>query len=414
MKLSLFIANRIRKTGSRTGGLSSLGTRLATVAVAVSLAVMVGAIAIANGFQSEIKGKITGFTGEVILAAPGQKIPSIQHPISSNLSYWSLLEQMSGIASVERVAYLGGMVRNNGEVQGIVFKGVDSLYNLSLFADHLVEGRLPDYTSKKTSTEVLLSKRLADRLGLSVGDPLTVYFVGDRIRVRKFSLTGLYNLGLNEFDELFGVADLRQLQHLQGWESDQVAAVELHWKSGADYEEALPELDHIFLEESTEQDSVVLPQIIRGNYRHIYDWLDLLDLNVFVILVLMIVVSGFNMISGLLILLFEKIQMIGLLKALGMRSRQICSIFVARGMRIALVGMAAGNAIALLFCTTQACFQWMGLDPENYFVDHVPIDLSFGAWFAVNALALLAMFLILWLPTLFISRVSPARTLKVE
>lgn len=414
MHLSLFIAHRIRKTGGRSGGLSGLGTRLATLSVAVSLAVMVVAIAVAHGFQSEIKGKITGFTGEVLLAAPGQKIPSIERPISANLSYGSSLESMTGVASVDRVAYLAGMVRSEGEVQGLVFKGVDSTYNFSLFADHLVEGRLPDYTTPKTSTEVLLSKRLADQLGLSVGDPLTVYFVGDRIRVRKFTLSGLYRLGMDEFDKLFAVADLRQLQRLQGWRDDQVGALELHWAPGANFEKALPELDRIFLEESTDQDSVVIPQIVSGNYRHIYDWLDLLDLNVLIILVLMIVVSGFNMISGLLILLFERIQMIGLLKALGMRTRQICSIFVARGMRITFTGLLAGNALALLLCWTQSHFQWMSLNPESYFVDHVPIHLTFGSWISVNLSAVLAMFLILWLPTLFISRVSPARTLKMD
>ena len=374
---------------------------------------MMGAMAIANGFQYEIKSKISGFTGDILMTSPGYQMMGEQHPIQGRPSYFETLAAAPGVAAVEPVAYLAGVVRNAGEVQGIVFKGVDSLYNFSFFERQLVEGRLPDYRTPKSSNEVLLSERIANQLGLQLGDGFTVYFVGDRIRVRKFHLVGTYSLGMNEFDELFALADLRQLQHLMGWSSDQVATLEIHCQPGKRAENLLPYLDEL-ITQANNDDPVLIPQLVSKSYRHIYDWLAVLEMNVLIILVLMIIVSGFNMVSGLLILLFEKIKMIGLLKALGMRTAKICQVFVFRGMRIVLVGMGIGNLIAGLFCMTQARWKWFSLDESNYFVDHLPIHLPFSSWLFVNLSALLAIFLILWLPTLFISRVSPAKTLKAD
>ena len=414
MHLSLFIAKKIRKKSDRSGGLSSIGTTIAVCSVALSVAVMICAMAIVKGFQYEIKGMIHGFVGNTLLMPPGQQVMEAGKPFSAHPSYFEELQQLEGIRSVAPVAYLPGMVRTDNEVQGIVFKGVDSLYDFSFYAEHLVQGRLPDYHTAKTSNEVLLSQKLAQQLHLQVGDPIMVYFVGERIRVRKFELVGLYRLGMSEFDQTFALTDLRQVQRLSGWQPQQATALELHWQDGFTDHQLLPALEILLTASTADDDPSLVPQPVSRQYRHIFDWLQLLDMNVVIILVLMVVVAGFNMVSGILILLFEKISMIGLLKALGMRTAQICRIFLLRGMQIVGVGVLAGNLIALLVCWTQFRWQWFSLNPENYFVDHVPIHLSLAAWFGVNFFAVFAIFLILWLPTLFISRVSPAQTIKAD
>lgn len=413
MNLNLFIAKKIKGKSGEKGKLSSSSNTIACISVAISILVMFIAMVISDGFKREIRETSVGFSGEVFIIAPGQDITNHLYPISGRPSYIDKVKGVKGIESVNEVAYAAGMLKSDESVQGILFKGVDSTYNLKFFEKYLVEGELPNFSTRSASTEILISKRLANLMKYNCGDKITAYFVGQSVRVRKFTISGLYDIQLDQMDKTLALVDIRQTRRLNGWEADQVSNIEMSLVEGADTRKVCNELERIILERPWDDDSVVISQI-RYIYPHIFDWLDLLNMNVLIILILMMVVAGFNMISGLLIILFEKTSMIGLLKALGMKTRDICKIFIYRGSFIVVKGMIIGNVIAIAIALLQGMFHIIPLDPSNYFVDHVPIYVNVPKILLLNICSFALMILIMIIPSLFIARVQPDKTIKVS
>ena len=371
------------------------------------------AMVISDGFKREIKETSVGFSGEVFLLSPGQDITNQLYPISGRPSYINKIHSLKGIESVNDVAYTSGMLKSDESVQGIMFKGVDSTYSLDFFEKYLVEGTLPDFSGKSASNQILISERLASLMNYKCGDKITAYFVGESVRVRRFTISGLYNVRLDEMDKTLAIVDIRQTRRLNGWESDQVSNIEIKLAAGANADKICREIEEIILDRPWDDDSVIASQI-RYIYPHIFDWLDLLNMNVLIILILMIVVAGFNMISGLLIILFEKTSMIGLLKALGMKTRDICRVFIYRGSFIVIKGMVIGNVIAIILSILQGVFHIIPLDPANYFVDHVPVYVNVPKIVILNVASFALMILIMIIPSFFIARVQPERTIKVS
>jgi len=371
------------------------------------------AMVISDGFKREIKETSVGFSGEVFLLSPGQDITNQLYPISGRPSYIDKIHSLKGIESVNDVAYTSGMLKSDESVQGIMFKGVDSTYSLDFFEKYLVEGTLPDFSGKSSSNQILISERLASLMNYKCGDKITAYFVGESVRVRRFTISGLYNVRLDEMDKTLAIVDIRQTRRLNGWESDQVSNIEIKLAAGANADKICREIEEIILDRPWDDDSVIASQI-RYIYPHIFDWLDLLNMNVLIILILMIVVAGFNMISGLLIILFEKISMIGLLKALGMKTRDICRVFIYRGSFIVIKGMVIGNVIAIILSILQGVFHIIPLDPANYFVDHVPVYVNVPKIVILNVASFALMILIMIIPSFFIARVQPEKTIKVS
>ena len=371
------------------------------------------AMVISDGFKREIKETSVGFSGEVFLLSPGQDITNQLYPISGRPSYIDKIHSLKGIESVNDVAYTSGMLKSDESVQGIMFKGVDSTYSLDFFEKYLVEGTLPDFSGKSASNQILISERLASLMNYKCGDKITAYFVGESVRVRRFTISGLYNVRLDEMDKTLAIVDIRQTRRLNGWESDQVSNIEIKLAAGANADKICREIEEIILDRPWDDDSVIASQI-RYIYPHIFDWLDLLNMNVLIILILMIVVAGFNMISGLLIILFEKTSMIGLLKALGMKTRDICRVFIYRGSFIVIKGMVIGNVIAIILSILQGVFHIIPLDPANYFVDHVPVYVNVPKIVILNVASFALMILIMIIPSFFIARVQPEKTIKVS
>ena len=404
MNLNLYIAKKIKTSSSNT---------IACASVAISILVMFMAMVISDGFKREIKETSVGFSGEVFLLSPGQDITNQLYPISGRPSYIDKIHSLKGIESVNDVAYTSGMLKSDESVQGIMFKGVDSTYSLDFFEKYLVEGTLPDFSGKSASNQILISERLASLMNYKCGDKITAYFVGESVRVRRFTISGLYNVRLDEMDKTLAIVDIRQTRRLNGWESDQVSNIEIKLAAGANADKICREIEEIILDRPWDDDSVIASQI-RYIYPHIFDWLDLLNMNVLIILILMIVVAGFNMISGLLIILFEKISMIGLLKALGMKTRDICRVFIYRGSFIVIKGMVIGNVIAIILSILQGVFHIIPLDPANYFVDHVPVYVNVPKIVILNVASFALMILIMIIPSFFIARVQPERTIKVS
>ena len=415
MNLNLFIAKKIKGRG-----ISSTGNGIACVSVAVSIGVILMAVAISEGFKKEIGKRAAGFTGEILITVPGMDFMNDVYPLKADLSYLPEIEKVPGIKSVSEAAYKPGMVKSKRDVHGVMFKGVDSTYRLDFFSDFLVDGELPDFSGPRMSDGVLISRRLAVMLGLKTGDRMTMYFIGDQVRVRRLTISGLYDIQLENLDERLALVDIRQIRRLNGWEDHESSCLEISMggDGGKAAErrrmEAYDRIGQIIMDRDITADAPVVVRTIGEIYPGLFDWLALLDLNVLVVMVLMMAVAGFNMVSGLLIILFERISMIGLLKSLGMRTSSICKVFIYRGGEIVLRGMLWGNVAALVLLAVQKWLKPMTLNPVNYFVNFVPVELNPLHIIAVDVAAFVLMLLIMVIPSLFISRVSPDRTLKVS
>ena len=415
MNLNLFIAKKIKGSG-----LSSTSNGIACVSVAISIAVILAAVAISGGFKKEIGRRAAGFTGEILMTVPGMDYMNDVYPLQADLSYLPDIEKVPWIKAVSEAAYKPGMIKAENDVHGVMFKGVDSTYSLDFFADFLTEGSLPDFSGRRMSDQVLISKRLATMLGYGVGDRISVYFIGEQVRVRRLVISGLYDIQLEDLDERLALMDIRQIRRLNGWDEHDVSCLEISLggdggKAAARRRaEVYDAIGEIIMAKDQPLDAPVVVRQISEIYPGLFDWLALLDLNVLVVMVLMMAVAGFNMISGLLIILFERISMIGLLKALGMRTVSICKVFIYRGGAIVLRGMVWGNVVALVLLAVQKWLKLFRLNPVNYFVDFIPVNLNPLHILLVDAAAFVLMLLIMIIPSLFIARVSPDRTIKVS
>ncbi len=415
MNLNLFISKKVKGSG-----LSSVSNAIACVSVAISIGVIIIAIAVASGFKSEIGRRAVGFSGEIMLLAPGTDYMNDTYPFNADLSYLDDIRAVEGVRNIAEVAYKPGMLKSDTDVHGALFKGVDSTYNFDFFAEHIVEGSLPDFSGNRMSDRILISKRLARMLGYGTGDNITVYFRGDDVKLRRFSIAGLYDIQLEDLDERLIIADIRQIRRLSGWQEHESSCVEI-FLDGEGRRGSERQRDRIYeqtglviMTKDMPEDAPVAVQKVDNVFSTVFDWLALLDLNVLVVMALMIAVAGFNMISGLLIILFERISMIGLLKSLGMRTADICKVFIYRGGAIVLKGMIWGNIIAIALMLIQQYVHVVKLDPSNYFVNFVPVDLRLTDIIAVDIISFALMLLIMIIPSLFIARVSPDKTIKVS
>jgi len=410
----LFMARRMAGKTAEGNRLSRLTTHIAVVSVALSIVVMIVAIAVLSGFQSEIRKKAVNLTGHVILTNYDTNISFEATPINIAQANIPELLKIKGVQAARLSATKGGIIKTAEDVQGAVLKGIAANSDLTSFADYLVEGELPVFSDTATSNGVLLPVTLAKRLLLKVGDNLDMYFIQEPPRVRRFVISGLYNAPFDNVADALILADIRHIRRLNGWSNEQVGAIEIFIDDMERLQPIAEQIDELMAYNITEDGRRLKVQTVADLYVQLFDWLNLLDMNVVVILVLMLLVAGFNMISGLLILVFEKTAMIGLIKALGMRNTGVQRIFLYRAAFIALKGMLWGNVIAIGLCLLQYHFHFVPLDPANYYVDYVPVLLKAWPLIAVNVFGFIGITLLLALPVLVISRISPDKTIKSE
>lgn len=387
MKAEGFIAQKIRFKG-----------RLAVVAIAVSFFVMILAVAISAGFRSEIRRGVSQKTGDILLTNISFSYYDESDPISATPSYLERISEVKGVQEITPAVYRAGIVRSGGDIHGVILKGVP--------------------TSDTTSLGVSIPSRLASLLNLKEGDPMTTYFVGEKVKIRKFTVSSIHEASLGSDEALIVYAGMADLQRLNGWSEDEVSTLEvtLDGKRRTDNEiRAISrEVGGICNMFATEDDDMLVATAAVDKYSQLFDWLGLIDFNVAAILLLMTVVAGFNMISGLLILLFQSISTIGTLKAMGMTDKGIAGVFLRVSSRIVLIGMAVGNVLALLFCLIQGSTHMIHLNPENYFVSFVPVSVDIVGVISADAVAFAAIMLLLLLPSMFISKIDPAQTVRTE
>ena len=388
MDASLFISRRLRFKGG-----------IAMVCIAISYLVMIIAVAVSSGFRNEIRRGVSSLSGDIQLTPPNLNVLDNSRPIERDASYLSYIKEVRGVKSVDPVIYRAGIIKQADNIHGVLFKGI--------------EGGVDS-----VALSVSIPTRLAEIAGLSEGDRMTSYFIGEKVRLRQFRVASVYDALVEADDRLVIYADLKDLQRLDGWKDNQVSALEIHMDDAGRDESSLwnatQEIGTIVNAYSSESEAPVVAVSSVSRYPQLFDWLDLIDFNVLFILILMTIVAGFNMISGLLIMLFENISTIGLLKALGMTDRAISKVFLSSAAVLVLKGMAIGNALGLVFCALQSTTHLLKLDPENYFVSFVPVNIDLGAVLLADAASFVVIMLLLLVPTLFISKVDPAQTVRVK
>ena len=371
--------------------------KLAAASIAVSFLIIIVAVAVSSGFRQSVRDGVARLTGDIRIA-PSSAVAAEGDPVPVHLPSEEAILGIPGVQSIRPVAVRAGIVRSGDIIHGVLVKGLP--------------GR-PD-----SSLCVSIPTRLAAITGLKEGDDMTTYFVGEKVRVRKFHVTDVHRDMLEMDDNLVVYANLADIQRLNGWTADQASALEVSvdpvhrtnlWINDLTDEIGM----RLLLSGAEGEDNLVATSSVR-TYAQIFDWLDLLDFNVLVILILMIVVAGVNMISGLLIVLFRNIATIGTLKTLGMGDRAIGKVFLRVAAGVVLKGMVIGNVLGLLFCFVQQGTHLLKLDPSNYFVSYVPVHVDVPWILAADLVAFVAIMLLLLIPTLFIARVDPAQTVKAE
>ena len=414
MNLELFIAKKIHFSKEGDKQVTPPAVRIAMIGIALGLAVMILSVAIVIGFKKEVRNKVIGFGSHIQITNLDSNISYETSPIAVNDTLLADLSKTAGISHVERFATKPGLLKTDSAFQGIVLKGIGEEYDWTFFRKNLRAGKVFTVTPDKRGTDVIISKYLADRLHLKVGDGFLTYFVQENVRARKFTISGIYETGFLDYDKLFVLTDIKQVQRLSNWEDDQVSGLELQVNDYANLDSISEQLYFTYSEKLDRNGNTYYVRSIKDLNPMIFNWLDVLDINVVIILVLMMAVAGFTMISGLLIIILERTNMIGILKALGHDNQGIRKIFLYITFFLIGKGMVWGNVIGLGLCLIQAKFQPISLDPSIYYLDAVPVDLNILTWVLINIGTLAAAMLMMLGPSYLITKIDPAKSIRFE
>ena len=414
MSLSFFIARRIYSESDGGKQVSRPAVLIAMAGIAVGLAVMIIAVAVAVGFKSEVRNKVIGFGSHIQITNLDAVNSYETHPIVAGDSMMAALAAYPQISHVQRFSTKPGMIKTDDAFQGMVLKGVGPEFDPRFMQEYLLEGEIPVFSDSVSCNQILISKALATKMKLKLGDKIYTYYIQDDVRARRLTIAGIYQTNFSEYDNLFLLTDLNLVNRLNGWQPEQVTGVELQMK---DYDRLEDTTYEIAVETDNRQDKfggIYYVRNIEQLNPQIFEWLSLLDLNVWVILILMIGVAGFTMISGLLIIIIERTNMIGVLKALGATDFTIRKTFLWFAVFLIGKGMLWGNAVGLAFCILQSQFGLFKLDPETYYVDTVPVSFNIPLFLLINIGTLLTTVLMLIGPSYLITKINPASSIRYE
>ena len=405
-----FVASRLHDKRSSSQHFSWLISRIAVGSIALGVAVMIAAIAIFMGFTGAIQQKIVSLTAHMTVGkyiiSPSQE----DVPITTESDFFLAPDQVPNVSHVQRFARKAALLKTPESVYGILLKGVGTDFDTTRFAPNLVAGRFPDFRGQRYSEDVLLSRYIADKLRLEVSDRVIVSFFDaeqETFRNRKLRVCGLYETGLEDFDHLLVIGDIRLIQRINTWPDTLGGGYEVFVRDFS----RLPETFHLV---NDAVDFDMLPEPVTDRYVHFFDWFRMLERNVTITLVIILSVAAFNVIAIILILIMERTQMIGSLKAMGATNRLIRRIFVFKGLRLLGWGLFWGNAVGLGFCWLQQATHLLPLDPKNYYMDHVPVTLTPVSILLVNLATVGLVGLMLFLPTLIIMGISPIRAIRFD
>lgn len=411
MNLEYFIAKRLITSKDHKSSISAPIIKIAITAIAIGIIMMVVSIATGVGLQDKIREKISAFNGHIIISNfdDNQSEVSVE-PISINQDFYPEFKTVQGINHVQAVASKAGIIRTEKAFEGIIFKGVGQDYKWDNLEEYLKEGRIPNL-KENLNEEVILSEYMANRLQLKVGDRFSTYFMkedGNSMpNLRVFELVGIYNSGFQEFDASIVIGDIRHVQRINKWKKDQVGSFEVFID------------DFDMIEEKGEEVYATIPptldsRTIENKYINIFEWLKLFDFNIILIITIMIVVSTINMIVALLVLILERTQMVGMLKAVGAPNWSIRKIFLYNAAYLVVKGLIWGNIISIGLLLIQKYFGVIKLPPENYYVTVAPVSINVPFILAVNVGTILICLLLLLVPSYIITKISPVKVLRYE
>ena len=407
MNVEYFIAKRLISAKEGNNRLSRPIIRIAILAIALSVAVMLISIGVVKGFKKDIADKVIGFGSHIQITAFSDNNSYETKAISKNQDFYPSIENEKGINHIQYFATKAGIIKTADEIHGVILKGVGSDFNRDFFNDNLVQGEVPIYNDTLTSSRVIISKKIADLLDLEIDEKLIMYFAQDPPRVRKFVVAGIYTTELEEFDNLYVFGDIRHIQKLNNWGIDSVGGFEITIHNFEDLDaqtQMVYEKIHYDLNAQTIKE--INPQI--------FDWLKLQDINVNVIIILMLIVAGINIITALLILILERTKLIGILKAIGQNNWSVRKVFLYNASYLIGKGLFWGNLLGIGLCLLQKYFHIISLNPSTYYMNTVPIHLPFSDVLMLNFGAMLSCILMLIIPTYLITKITPIKAIRFE
>ena len=405
MNVSFFIAQRL--IGKNEYRFSRPVIRIAITAIALSLTVMLMSLAIVKGFQKEITDKVMGFSSHIQVSnfSDGNSYESTLLKNTDSLK--QSLSKIEGIKHIQAYATKAGIIKTDNEIQGVVLKGVEKDFDSSFLQTILIEGQIPIFDESKRSNEILLSLTVAKQLNLSIGDDFEMYFVQQPVRVRQFKISGIYDSGVAEFDETLVIGDIGHIQKLNKWSANDAGSLEIQLHDFEDLER-MSQLIYSSIGYDLNTKTVI------ENNPQLFDWLDLQNMNVKVILILMLIVGAINMITALFILILEQTQLIGTLKAIGSQNWHIRKIFIYHSLYLIIKGLFWGNLVGVGLCWIQQKFQPIALDKSTYYMSYVPIDLDLLNILLLNVGTFILCGLILIIPSYLISKINPIKAIRFE
>lgn len=407
MNVEYFIAKRLIAAKEGNNRISRPIIRIAILAIALSVAVMLISIAVVKGFKKDIADKVIGFSAHIQITAFSDNNSFETQAINKQQDFYPSIKQEDGITHIQQFATKAAIIKTKEEIHGVVLKGVGSDFDPSFFEDNILEGKVPIYNDSITSSGVMISKKIADLLRLKLGSNLIMYFVQKPPRVRKFMIEGIYATELEEFDNLYVFADIKHIQKLNNWGTDSVGGFEIKLEN---------------FEEIDQQTEILYEKVpfnmnaenIKQRNPQIFDWLKLQDINVNVIIILMLIVALINITSALLILILERIKVIGILKAIGQNNWSIRKLFLYNASYLIAKGLFWGNLIGLSIVSLQKYFKLLSLNPATYYMKSVPIYLTFTDVLLLNLMVMIVCVLTLIIPTYLVTKITPIKAIRFE
>jgi lipoprotein-releasing system permease protein len=404
LNTELFLAKRI--VSRSKGNFSWTFVVIAITSIALGLAIMFVAVAILTGFKKEISEKVVGFCGHIQIIRFAENPSYEPQPVERNQSFYSRLQHTREVRHIQVFATKAGIIKTRDQIQGVILKGIGTDFDWSFFKNKMVEGRSFTLNDSARSDEVIISRKIANLLNLHVNSDMRMYFiVGNNTLGRKFRISGIYDTGLEEFDKLYVIGDIHHIQKLNNWTGSQVGGFEVYLKNFRDTDRMGI---YVYHQIGFSLDALT----IKMQYPQIFDWLDLQDINVLIILILIVLVSSTTIVSTLLILILERTTMIGILKALGMRNRAIRNLFLYNAFYIVGWGMFWGNLLAFTLCLVQKKFELVTLAEESYYVSVIPVNLDPWNILLINLGTVAVCYLIFTIPSFIISRVTPVKAIR--
>ncbi len=411
MNLEYFIAKRLITAKEYKSSISAPIIKIAIAAIAIGMVMMIISVATGIGLQQKIREKVSAFNGHIIISNyDNNQSEATLTPISKNQKFYPKFNSVDGISHIQAVATKAGIIRTEKAFEGIIFKGVGTDYKWDNIQEYLIAGHLPNLSSQLNS-EVVISQFLADRLELKVGDAFNTFFIKENQNqlpnIRRFKITGIFNSGFQEFDATYIIGDIRHVQRMNKWTPNQIGAFEIFVQ---DFDQIQSVGEEVYQQTPSNLDS----KTIIEKYSYIFDWLLLFDFNIIIILGVMILVATINMVVALLVLILERTQMIGILKALGANNWSVRKIFLYNAFYLIVRGLLWGNCIGIGVLLIQKYFGIIELNPENYYVNQAPVYFNLGYIAALNLLTVGVCFLVLLIPSYIITKISPIKAIRYE